>query len=249
MAPILFTIGEFNVYAFGFFLATAFLLSTFIVWKNAKEIFKEEEYMDAFLYTSIFALISARVVYIVMHFSDFGFNFLKYIVVRETPGLSLLGGLLGGLVFFFYYTRRKKQKFWEILDLFSVAGSFALVLAKIGLQLGGAGFGKETDFILGVRIAGIPGRHHPVELYEAFFILILTVLLLIIYSQVKKKKYPPGLVSCIFGLGVSLIIFLLEFLKDFPIYLYMFSFRQIGAVIIFFIILVPFIKRLKQMKG
>lgn len=248
MSPILFTIGSFNVYAFGFFLCLAFLFSTFIVWKWAKEELKEEEYLDAFLYTNIAALVSARLVYIIFHINDFGLTILKYILVRETPGLSLLGGLLGGLIFLFWYTRKTKENFWKLLDLFSVAGSFALVLAKIGEQLGGAGFGRETNLFLGVNIVGLPGRHHPVEFYEAILLAILTIILFIIYPKVKRNIYPQGLISYIFGLGLSLIIMLLEFLKVYPVYLYGASIRQIAAAVIFLAIGGAFIKKIKDVK-
>lgn len=247
MSPVIFTIGSFNVYAFGFFLAVAFLVSTFIVWKNAKESLTEVEYFDAYLYTSFAALISARVVYIILHFNSFGLNFLKYIVVRETPGLSLLGGLLGGLIYFFWYTRNR-QNFWKLLDLFAVSGSFALILAKIGEQLGGGSFGRETNFF-GVKIAGLPGRHHPVELYEAFLLTILTIFLFFVYRRVKRNIWPQGLVALLFGTGLALIIFLLEFLKLYTVYLYGLSLRQIAALIIILVIVVPLFKRLKIMKG
>lgn len=249
MSPILFTIGTFNVYAFGFFLALAFLFSTFIVWKNAKEILMEEEYLDAFLFTSVFALISARITYIILNFADFGLNILKYIVVIEAPGLSLLGGLFGGLIALFWYTKRKKVEFRQYLDLFALSGCFALIISKIGEQLAGAGFGRETNFILGVKIAGLTGRHHPVELYEAILFTILTVILYFVYQKVKRKIYPSGLVSYIFGVGLAIIIFLLEFLKVYPVYLYGLSIRQFTAILILFATVIPLIRRIKFMKG
>lgn len=249
MYPILFTIGEFNVYAFGFFLALAFLFSTYIVWKYAKDTLEEEEYLDAYLYTCLSALICSRIVFILLHFSDFGLNFLKYIVVRQSPGLSLLGGLLGGVIYLFIYTRKRKENFWKYLDLFSLSGCFALFLAKIGEQLGGGGFGRETSSFLGINIAGVPGRHHPVELYESILLFIVGIVLLCIYRKVKKNIWPQGLVSLIFGLSVAVIIFVLEFMKVNPIYLYNLSFRQIAAIIMIIVIGLPLIKKFKIMKG
>src|SRR3972149_2076530 len=111
MLPILFTIGPFKVYAFGFFLSLSFILSTFIIWKYAKEDLKESEYLDAFLYTSVIALITARIIYILFHFEEFGINILRYIVVRETPGLSLTGGLVGGFLFLWWYAKSQKFDF------------------------------------------------------------------------------------------------------------------------------------------
>lgn len=248
MAPVLFTIGTFNVYAFGFFLALSFLFSTFIVWKYAREELKEEEYLDAYLYTSIAALVSSRFIYIILHFNDFGANILKYIVVRETPGLSLLGGLLGGFVFLFWYSKKSKENFLKLLDLFSLAGSFSLILAKIGEQLGGTGFGRETNFFLGVQIVGAAGRRHPVELYEAVMLSILTVILFVVYQKVKRNIWSAGLVCRIFGMGLAFIIFTLEFFKTYTVYLYGLSLRQVAALIILLAVGIPLIKRLSAAK-
>lgn len=233
MSPILFSIGKFNVYAFGFFLAISFIFSTFVIFKYAKEEFKEEEYLDAYLYTALAGLISARFAYIVLHFGEFGFNILRYIVVRETPGLSLMGGLLGAFLFLLWYSKVKKYDFRHLLDLFAVPGSVALVFVKIGEQLGGAGFGNETNFFLGIKIIGLPNRHHPVELYEAFMYFILSIILILLYHRVQKKELPKTFVACIFILVVSLTIFALEFLKVHAVYLYGLSLKQLAALLVF----------------
>ncbi len=244
MQPILFTIGKFNVYAFGFFLAVSFIFSTFVVWKYAKEEFKEEEYLDIYLYTAIAGIVSARVAYILLHFSEFGTNILRYILVRETPGLSLFGGLIGAFIYLWWYTKVKKYNFRKLLDLFTVAASVAIVFVKIGEQLGGAGFGKETDSFLGVRIIGQTGRFHPVELYEAFVYFFLSIILVLIYNRTLKKTLPENTAICLFVLISSLSIFGLEFLKTSTVYWYGLSAKQIAALLMFFIILKPSISRL-----
>lgn len=248
MLPVLFTIGPYQVYAFGFFLSLSFVLSTFIVWKHARAELKEEEYLNTFFYTSFIALISARVVYILFHLPSFGFNILKYIVVVETPGLSLLGGLLGGLFFLYWYSRQKKYDFFSLSDLFALAYSFSLVLVKIGEQLGGVSFGRETNFILGVEIIGKVGRFHPVELYEAILFFILFCLLEGVFGKMKKKKYFPGLVSYSFVAFLAVIIFTLEFLKANSVYLYVLSIKQIIALIILIVIAFPLWKRLQVIR-
>lgn len=244
MSPILFSIGKFNVYAFGFFLAVSFIFSTFVIWKYAKEEFKEEEYLDVYLYTALVGIISARFVYIILHFSEFGANILRYIVVRETPGLSLLGGLVGAFLYLLWYAKVKKYDFRHLLDLFAVAASVALVFIKIGEQLGGAGFGRETTFFLGIKIIGLPNRHHPTELYEAFIYFILSIILIVLYNKTQKKVLPENFVACIFVLVISLTIFALEFLKVRAVYLYDLSLKQIAAFFIFAIVLKPTISRL-----
>ena len=230
MIPILYTIGNYNVYAFGFFLALSFLLSTFVVWKYSKDEFKEEDCFDAYLYGFMTAVISARLIYILRNFSDFGFHFLQYILVTETPGLSLMGGALGGFLFLLYYSRKRKLRFWHILDIFSLSTAVSLVLIKIGQQLGGAAFGRETDFFLKIRIVGLPNFHHPAEFYEAFLFFNVFLILVYLYKISLRKKWPEGTVFAVFGLCLGLIVFALEFLKVYRVYLYGLSVRQYLAL-------------------
>jgi phosphatidylglycerol---prolipoprotein diacylglyceryl transferase len=244
MKPVLFTISTFNVYAFGFFLFLAFLFSTYILYQLAKREFKEEEYFDSFFYTSIVGLICARVGFILMHFDVFGTNILRYILVRETPGLSILTGLFGSVIFFFIYGRKHKFDFLHVLDIFSIVSAFALSLIKIGQLLGGAGFGAETKFFLAVSIIGKTGRFHPVELYEAIAFFVLFVILYTLYPHTERKKWPSGFISCWYGIFVMFTVFLLEFLKSHSVYLYGLSLRQIIALVLFLILLKPTITRM-----
>lgn len=246
MAPVLYSIGPFNVYAFGFFLSISFLLSTFIIWKYSREELKEEEYLDAYLYASIASLLSARLTYIALHFTQFGTNFLKYILVRETPGLSLFGGILGGIIYLVWYARRKKFDLLAVLDLFSLAVCLGLFFAKIGEQLGGAGYGIETSSFIGVRIIGQAGRHHPTEAYEALFYLFLFFILNVLYKRVIRSKTAKGLVFYLFILGSTLLFFLIEFLKSRTVYLYGLSFRQLAALVVILLLVKPIFTRVRQ---
>jgi len=249
MLPVLFTIGAFNVYAFGIFLAMAFILSTFIVWKKAKAELKEEEYLDLYLQANIVALICARASYIIFHVQDFGLNILKYILVREAPGLSLLSGLIGAFIFLAIYTKKKKISLWHLLDLYSLAASFMLVFAKIGEQLGGATYGRPTTFPIGVGIVGKIGRFHPVELYEALFFLLMAIGFSFLYEKIQKNKWPDGLVFYLFVLGISISVLMLEFFKEYAVYLYGLSFRQWFAVILIVVVAKPLFDRITNIRA
>ena len=248
MKPILFTIGPFNVYSFGVFLALAFIIATFIIWKMGREDLKEEEYLEGFLMMSIISLLSGRLVYILFHWDVFGLNILKYILVRETPGLSLIGGVIGGLLYLVYYIKKKKYHLYHVLDVFSQASGFSLVLAKIGEQLGGGGFGRETDFFLGIKVIGLSGRRHPVELYESILFLLISVLLMFVYNKSRRYKGCEGLVFYLFLFILSLTVFLLEFLKLETVYLYGLSLKQITVLAVVIFTLKPLFDRIKLIR-
>jgi phosphatidylglycerol---prolipoprotein diacylglyceryl transferase len=161
------------------------------------------------------------------------------LLVRETPGLSLTGGMIGGLVFLYIYSLKKKMNILHVLDIFSIVISVSLVFAKIGEQLGGAAFGRETQLFTGVKIIGKIGKFHPVELYEALTYLIIFVSLILIYNLVKKHKYPDGFVFNIFIILSGLSIFTLEFFKEYSVYLYKLDIRQVFILPVILISLIP----------
>lgn len=249
MMPVLFTIGPYNVYAFGVFLALSFIFSTFIIWQYAREEFREEEYLDAFLATCIAALLAARAVYIFLHREEFGLHLLMYVLVRTAPGLSLVGGLFGGIVFFWSYAKKRKMNRAQVLDIFSIAACLGLVFAKIGQQLGGAGFGRETVGWLAIRIAGLPGRYHPVEFYEALAFLILFFFLRWFYHRGRRTKWPKGLTANVFALAALSIVFGLEFLKGYTVYLYGLSVRQIAVLVGIAFLLFPLWRSLRAIRA
>ena len=249
MTPILFSIGPYNAYTFGFFLGLAFLFSTFIIYLYAKEEFKEESYLDTYLYTGIIALFFSRLTYILTHPNEFGLNFLKYVVVRDTPGISLIGGGLGALAFLFLYCRKKKLDFIGLADIFSIAISSALFLAKIGEQLGGAAYGKNTLSAIGVRIIGLSGRYHPVELYESTLFLLLTIILIWLKSHITRKKWGKGLLFYIFIECSALIYFIVEFFKVSRVYLYGLSIRQLFAILIILSMVFPIIRKVREIRN
>lgn len=248
MMPVLFTIGPYNVYAFGVFLAFSFLFSTFVLWQYAREEFHEEEYLDAFLATCVAALVAARAVYILLHREEFGFNLLMYVLVRQAPGLSLVGGLFGGLIFFWSYAKKRKLNRAHLLDILSIAACLGLVFAKIGQQLGGAGYGRQTEGWIAVRIAGLPGRYHPVELYEALAFLATYVFLRWFYRKAQRPKWPKGLVAGVFGIATLLSVFVLEFFRGSAVYLYGLSIRQIAILVGMAFLIFPLWRKLRAIR-
>lgn len=246
MKPILFTLGPFHVFAFGLFLSVSFLACSFLIWKYGKEELIEEELMDTYLYTSLFVLASARLFYIIFHFGEFGGNVLKYLVVREAPGLSLIGGLIGGIVFLYYYTKRRKLNFLKSADIFALAFCFGLALVSIGEFLGGATFGSKTTLPWAIRVVGNEGLRHPVEIYSFILFLLLFIILHTLYRK-KLHREKTGVLSLIFLFFLSLIIFLLEFLKEAWVYLYnKFTFNQGFFLVLMVVVLIPLVKYLAQ---
>lgn len=85
-------------------------------------------------YTAGMGLLSARIVYIILNPSFGFFNPLVFFLFPYFPGLSLIGGIVGGIVFLLFY-KRKKYPTSRIFDFFSMALLGALPVGFLGHHL------------------------------------------------------------------------------------------------------------------
>src|SRR3990167_390122 len=96
MLPVLLDLGFFKIYTYGIFLMLAFFWGAFFLWKNITLTpYKEEEVFDGLFFSLFGSFITGRVVYIILHSSDFGFNIGKMIFVNGYPGINGVGILFG----------------------------------------------------------------------------------------------------------------------------------------------------------
>lgn len=93
-----------------------------------------EALFNVAFYTAILGLLSARIVYVILH-PSFGFlNPLVFFLFPYFPGLSLVGGIVGGIIFLLLY-KRKKYPTSRIFDFFSMAFLGALPFGFFGHHL------------------------------------------------------------------------------------------------------------------
>ena len=71
--------------------------------------------------TILVGLFAARLFYAATHFSTHFLNILYFIMVPYYPGLSLKGGILGGMLFAYLWSRYKKRPLGRFLDFFAIA--------------------------------------------------------------------------------------------------------------------------------
>src|SRR3989338_2744259 len=97
MLPVLFSFGPVKIYTFGIFLVLAFFWAAFILWKNIRlSSYKEDDIFDGMFISLIGGLVIGRLVYVILNFSSFGIDLLKFILINGYPGISLAGVIVGG---------------------------------------------------------------------------------------------------------------------------------------------------------
>lgn len=135
MLPVQFGFGPIIFSTFGFFVVFSFVVASFLLWRTLREDYPEEEIITLVILATLFALIGARIFYLLDHFTDFGFNIFKWLFFTRFPGFSLVGGGLVMTLFLYYYTAKKKWDFWLMADQIIWAALSAFLLGSIGSLL------------------------------------------------------------------------------------------------------------------
>lgn len=172
MLPILFSAGSIPVSSFGFFLGLGFLAAVFVSWRLAKAYdLDESKILDLALLTFFGGLIFARAYFVFLNFNYFN-RFFDVFLINLYPGLSLWGGLIGGVISLKLLTLRAKLNFWQIIDLASVGLIIGLVFGSFGCFLGGCGYGGVSSLPFAVSVVGLIGKRFPIPFFESLIFLI-----------------------------------------------------------------------------
>lgn len=242
MLPILLNFKFIKIPTFGVFLVLAFFWGMFFLWKNIKLTSqKEEEIFDGLFIALGGALFFSRLFFVLLNFSDFGFNLLKFILINGYPGLSLMGGLFGGFFTFWLFCLVKKINWLELIDYFSPPLFLALFFGKIGSFFAGIEVGTKTNFFLSTSYLGFSGNRHLTAFYEALLFGLGSYLSYKILMALRREVFPSGFGFYFFIFYFSVVSLLLDKLKENHLYFAGRSFNFLISLILSFVFGVYFI--------
>lgn len=220
------------------FLLLGFLSSLFLFFKLTKDDIKlvslrvrEETIFNIFFASTVGAILGARVFYVATHFEKFGLSPLKWFLFTHFPGLSFLGAILGLEISLWWILKKTNLSIARIFDLATLSFGPVIILGFLGSRL----------FI------------------EAAIFLFLQLILFKIYRWAAIFSLPgtrqvwrlnsSGLIFLIFLLFFSFFWFLLDFIrKNDKILVNLLTIEQLVSLLIFFIALWFFLKRVKKQK-
>ena len=219
MLPILFSIGPIKIYTFGVFLVLAFFWGFFFLWKNIRlTAYKEEEVFDITFISLAIGIFFSRIFYVILNFSDFGFNPLKFILINGYPGLSLYGFIFGFLLACFTICYLKRIDFFSLVDYFASPAFLALGFGKIGAFFSGVEIGTKTNFFLSLKYFGFDGTRHLTAFYEALLFFLGFYLCWKLLFEVRKEQLFHGFLLPFFIWYFSLVYFLFDKIKENHLY-------------------------------
>lgn len=205
----LFHIGGFSVGIFGVMVALGMVAGILVITKEARRKGLEEEgTLDLALYTVIASIIGARVYYVIaFRLAYYLENPLEVLMFNE-GGLSIQGGILGGILFTAWYTRRKGMDFWKSADAFAPGIALGQAVGRIGCDV--FGIPMQTPYAWGVLVGG--QLLHPAQLYEMGLDLLLFVYL---WRKRGSLRYR-GELFIHYIIGFSIVRGLVEFFRSNP---------------------------------
>ncbi len=204
MWPIIAKIGPITIHSYGLALMVGFFLSVWVGMHLAHRYgLKPDQIGDAAIWALIPGVIGARLLFVLLNLSHYP-SLASSLRIWE-GGLSLHGGLLGGLLGLLTYAQKRRINPRILLDLSALSLGIGYVFGKIGCFLNGCCYGHPTYLPWGIRFPLVedPSKltppSHPTQLYAVLAGVLLWGFLL----RFSRKKHPKGLIALLWVLLYS----------------------------------------------
>lgn len=202
-------IGNFSIAFYGMVIALGMVLAFIFIMHEAKRVgYKQDDFMDLFIFGIIFGVIGARIYYVIFSWDNYKNDLLQIFNIRG-GGLAIYGGIIGGTITVIVMCHIKKLNFWKCADVIVFGVLIGQIFGRWGNFFNREAFGKYTDSLFAMRIPvdavnraqditaemkanivtvnGIDCiQVHPTFLYESLFNLCLFLFLL---WYRKRKKF------------------------------------------------------------
>ena len=145
----------FTIYWYGIILACAFLVGQWIIISVANKEYKNEKLCDTIYELAFWALlggiIGARLYYVLLSFSYYMQNPLE-VIMLQNGGISIHGGILGGVIATYIYAKKHNIDFLKFADLYALGLPIAQAIGRWGNFFNSEAFGLPTNLPWGVFI-------------------------------------------------------------------------------------------------
>ena len=188
------------IIAFGFLLAVLFGGRIAYKWK-----INLDKMIDVLIYSTLFAIIGARLYYCLFEWDKYKDNLLDIFKIWE-GGLAIYGGIIGGLAAAFVVCKIRKLNFYNLLDMAAMSLLIGQGIGRWGNYANQEAFGTNTDLPWGMwskKTALYITSHqdvfaqkgiemdpnlpvHPTFLYESIWCLVGFVILYIITKKFRR---------------------------------------------------------------
>jgi phosphatidylglycerol:prolipoprotein diacylglycerol transferase len=233
MHRVLFQIGPFTLYSYGFVVAAGFLLSAILVLADSKR-FKldRESVFDCLIAILIGGIVGGRLLFVFINLDTYLKDPLRVLMLNE-GGMAFHGALVGAVLGSIIVCVKKNLPFWKTADVIAPYIALGHAVGRIGCLLNGCCYGKVTTgpLALGVIFEGEIAMRVPTQIYSTIFLLALYVVLI----ELRDRRRFDGYVFSMYIILYSIFRFFIEFWRgDTEIVLFNLTLAQIISIIMIF---------------
>lgn len=196
MHPVLFEIGSFTIYTYGFLIAVGCIAAFLYMWRSSKMTFDQAN--NLFILLIIAGIVGGK---LFMIFEDPGSYLRNPGRLISTSGFVFYGSLLLCIPTMLIFFRRNKLPTLGMLDIMAIVTCIVHGFGRLGCFMAGCCYGLPTDSFLAVvftdpvcQAQPLNTPLHPTQLYEATFIFLLMTGLLFL----KRRKNFDGQVFLVY---------------------------------------------------
>jgi phosphatidylglycerol:prolipoprotein diacylglycerol transferase len=178
MHPILFQLGFLTLRSYGLMMALGFAFGIGLsLLLSRREGRSDEVVLDLSVWIMIGAIAGARILYVLVMPESYVAHPLEIFAVWQ-GGLVYFGGLIGAGFTAYYWLRKHAQPIWSVADCLAPGLALGQVFGRVGCYFNGCCYGRVNE-AHGVVFPAIGDQlpHLPTQLYEAGFVLLLSVFL------------------------------------------------------------------------
>jgi prolipoprotein diacylglyceryl transferase len=136
--------GRFAISPHGIGIALGYLMGSWWVLREGPKRGVRAEHLSSMLFWALVGVIvGARFFYVVGHYSEFE-SFTDMLKIYN-GGISLLGGIAGGIIFAYPIIRKHRYRFLQVMDSTAIGFAFGIFVGRIGDLVIGDHLGKPTS--------------------------------------------------------------------------------------------------------
>lgn len=194
MHPILFEVGSFTIYSYGFCIAVGALAGfSYMYWQGKKQFGLTFDQSNTLFIMLVLAGVAGGKLFVIFENPSFYLSQPKKLLSGN--GFVFYGSLLTAIPIMLWYFKKIKVPVLGMLDAMALVTCLVHGFGRIGCFLAGCCYGLPTESFLGVTFTSpvcqaepLNTPLHPTQVYEAIFIFCLLIGL----SFLKSKKKFEG---------------------------------------------------------
>lgn len=224
-------VGQFTIYIFGVMISLGFLAGIYISQREARRKGLDEELLYSFLLYAVLAgIIGARLAFVLIYDPGYYISNPAQILMISHGGLSIHGGIIGGVIAGIYFTRRHRLSFWQLADTLAPGLILGQAIGRIGCDV--FGYAMARPYPWGVMADG--KLLHPAQAYE----FILNFALFLYLWRIRGKVKFEGQLFIHYFIIYNLIRGTIEFFRINPVIFGPFSVAHATALVLIGVALV-----------